>query len=115
MGRLIGRDSVTILRAQTSEDPYSGTQALDWSLPPAETVVANCEVQPGASQEYLLNRDYTLIAWTVFAPAGTDVTALDRVRYRGVEYDVDGVPGKWDYIPGGRLNYVEIALKRRDG
>lgn len=110
MGRPIGRKTITVLTAQTSPDPYSQEQVADWSLPPAEVEVKGCEVEPGTTQEYLLNRDQVLVAWTVFAPAGTQVNAYNRVRYNGTDYTVYGHPAEWD-SPSGRLNYVEIVLQ----
>ena len=115
MTRLGGRESITILRAQTSTDPYSQAQTIDWSLPPARTVVYGCTVEPGASTEYLINRDYVEVAFTVDAPKGTDVTALDRVEYNGTTYEVFTEPKIWNYSPSGRLDYVEVMLKERKG
>ncbi|MDN4645363.1 hypothetical protein [Arthrobacter sp. PsM3] len=110
MGRPIGRKSITVLTAQKSLDPYSQEPVDDWTLPPAETTVTGCEVEPGTTQEYLLNRDQVLVAWTVFAPAGTQVSTYNRVRFNGNVYTVYGHPAEWD-SPSGRLNYVEIVLQ----
>lgn len=110
MGRPIGRKTVTVLTAQKSLDPYSQELVDDWTLPPAEVVVGGCEVEPGTTQEYLLNRDQVLVAWTVFAPAGTVINAYNRVRFNGNDYNVYGHPAEWD-SPSGRLNYVEIVLQ----
>lgn len=110
MGRPIGRKSITVLTAQKSLDPYSQALVDDWKLTPSELPVTGCDVQPGTTQEYLLGRDGVLVAWTVFAPAGTPVTAYNRVRYKGTDYEVYGHPAEQD-SPSGRLDYVEIVLK----
>lgn len=110
MGRPLGRKSITVLTAQKSADPYSGDPVDDWALPPTEILVKGCDVQPGTTQEYLLNRDQVLVAWTVFAPPGTQVTSYDRVRYNGTVYTVYGHPAEWD-SPSGRMDYVEIILQ----
>lgn len=111
MGRPLGRKTITVLTAQQTQDPYSQELKDDWSLPPAAEVdVRGCEVEPGTTQEYLLNRDQVLVAWTVFAPAGTQVSAYNRVRYNGEVYTVYGHPAVWD-SPSGRLDYVEIVLQ----
>jgi hypothetical protein len=111
MGRPLGHDTITVQRAQTSTDPYSQELAPDWSLPPTETDVPGCDFQPGASTEYLIGRDFSEIGGTVFAPTGTDVTAYDRILFKGTVYDVDGEPEVWP----GRLGYVGIHLKVRKG
>lgn len=108
--RPIGRLSITRLRAKTVTDPYSQTSELDWTQPPDELLVKGCDVQPGTTHEYLLQRDQVLVAWTVFAPPGTDVTEYDRVRYNGDIYTVYGHPAPWA-SPSGRLDYLEIVLQ----
>jgi hypothetical protein len=110
MGRAIGRKTIEVLTAQQTQDPYSQELVDDWTLEPSAVTVTGCEVEPGTTQEYLLNRDQVLIAWTVFAPAGTAVTTYNRVRYNGNVYTVYGHPAEWD-SPSGRLNYVEIVLQ----
>ena len=110
MGRPLGRKSITVLTPQKTADPYSGEQVDDWSQPPTEVLVKGCDVQPGASQEYLLNRDSALVAWTVYAPPGTQVTTYSRVRYNGTVYTVYGHPADWESA-SGRIDYVEIILQ----
>lgn len=111
MGRPIGRKTITVLTAQKSMDPYSQELVDDWKLTPAESPpVTGCDVQQGTSREDLINRDGVLVAWTVFAPAGTQVTAYNRVRYNGDDYTVYGHPAEWD-SHSGRIDYVEIVLQ----
>lgn len=110
MGRPLGRKTITVLTPQKTADPYSGEQVDDWSQPPTEVLVKGCQVEPGTTQEYLLNRDEVLVAWTVYAPAGTQVTTYNRVRYNGSVYTVYGHPAQWDSA-SGRLDYVEIVLQ----
>jgi len=114
MGRPLGRKTITVLTPQQSTDPYSGEPVDDWTLPPTELLVKGCEVEPGTSQEYLLSRDQVMVAWTVYAPAGTPVTAYSRVRFNGVVYTVYGQPAQWD-SPSGRIDYVEIILQEWRG
>lgn len=110
MGRPIGRKTIEVLTAQKTTDPYSGEPVDDWTQTPSTVTVKGCDVQPGTTQEYLLNRDNVLVAWTVFAPVGTQVTAYNRVRFNGTVYTVYGQPAEWDST-SGRLNYVEIVLQ----
>jgi hypothetical protein len=111
MARRLGTDTITVQRAGTTIDPYSQMATPnDWTNP-IQTVVTGCDVQPGASTEYLIGRDYSEVAYTVFAPSGTDVTEYDRVSYLGTVYDVDAKPEVWS----GRLGHVLIHLKKRSG
>lgn len=110
--RPIGRKTITVQRAPLVTNDY-GDQVRDWSNP-VETVVKGCDVQPGTTQEYLINRDQVTVAWTVYAPPGTDVTEYDRVVFNGTAYEVDGHPAQWDSY-SGRQDYVEIILKDWNG
>lgn len=111
MGRPLGRDTITVQRAGTTIDPYSQLETPgDWDNP-TEWDVTGCDFQPGASTEYLIGRDFSEIGGTVFAPTGTDVTAYDRIKFKGTVYDVDGEPEVWS----GRLGYVGVHLKVRKG
>ncbi|MGN6589502.1 MAG: hypothetical protein ACTHKE_04345 [Sphingomicrobium sp.] len=111
MGRPLGTDTVTVLRAGTTIDPYSQlATAGDWDHPTSWDV-RGCDFQPGASSEQLIGRDFSEIGGTVFAPIGTDVTEYDRVSFQGTVYDVDGKPEVWP----GRMGYVGVHLKVRKG
>lgn len=106
-GRKPGRDTITVVRAPITTDAHNNDRR-DWAAA-TETVVEGCEVQPQGSQENLVNQDQVLIAYKVFAPAGTDVKATDRVKYDGETFEVFGHPGAWK-TRGGRLDYVAISL-----
>lgn len=109
MGRPLGRKSITVQRAAQVMNVY-GDMVPDWSGAPSETVYAGCDVQPGTTQEYLIGRDSTLVAWTVFRAGTVDVTEFDRVIFNGRTYEVYGHPAEWDSY-SGRQDYTEITLK----
>lgn len=113
MGRPLGRKTITVQRAPKVVNDYGDT-VLDWSGVLVETVVTGCDVQPGTTQEYLIGRDNTLVAWTVFAARNVDVTEFDRVVYLGRVYEVYGHPAQWDSF-SGRQDYTEITLKDWSG
>lgn len=112
MGRPLGRKSITVQRGTRVMDPY-GDETLSWATP-TETLVKGCDVQPGTTSEYLINRDNVTVAWTVFAPPLTDVTEFDRVLFNNRVYEVDGHPAQWDSF-SGRQDYLEIVLKDWSG
>lgn len=103
----LGRDTITILRAPLERDGH-GNDKRNWSAA-AETPVTGCDAQPVGSQETLVNEDQVLLSYKVYAPAGTDVVATDRVSYGGTTYDVFGEPERWR-SRSGRLDYVLVTL-----
>jgi len=111
MGRPLGRETVTRLRAAPVNDGH-GNLELNWS-DPDRLDIRGCQVDPGETDEVLEHRDARLTTWKVYAPAGTDITALDRAEYRGVTHLVDGRPDTWP--DGGRLDYVKFILKEWRG
>lgn len=112
MGRPLGRKTITIVRGTKETNAY-GDDVLSWGSA-TRTVVRGCDVQPGTTSEYLMNRNEATVAWTVFAPPGTDVTEFDRVEFNGRTYEVDGHPAQWDSY-SARQDYVEIILKDWSG
>lgn len=110
--RRLGVDTITVLHAPLADDGHNN-MLPDWAHA-TSTIVRNCSADPGASLEYLLNRDTSLIAWTVFAPAGTAVEATDRVKFNGVTYEVWGEPLRWNSA-SGHLDHVVIMLQKWGG
>lgn len=91
-----------------------GNQVRDTGAVPDEVEVPGCSIQPGASAEVLAGRDAVSVLWTVYAPPGADVVALDLVRYAGVLYEVSGEPARWP-SPTGSLDHMVVLLVRWEG
>lgn len=106
------RDTVTILRAGMVDDGY-GNQTPDWSAP-SRADVAGCRLQPLPVEDYTLDREAVTTRWRLFAPAGTDLRATDRVEHQDEVYEVEGDPERWP-SPTGRLAHVEALLRRTEG
>ncbi|AJT42417.1 hypothetical protein [Psychromicrobium lacuslunae] len=104
------RQSFTRLRAPLVDDGHDN-ETQDWSKAQA-LEISNCLITPGATDEVIANRNGVLIQFTVHAPAGADVQALDRAIYQGVEYEIDGEPERWDT---GVLDHTVIYLKKWRG
>lgn len=111
-------ETVTILHVDPAGydeygDPNTSTQT--------ETTVDGCAVAPrfsdvaGFIETDQRGRAGVVIGYTVYAPPGTVVKRTDRMRVRGVEYDVDGEPGVWISPFEGVEKGVEIALKYGEG
>jgi hypothetical protein len=105
------RDTITRVRAPLVTDEY-GTLSTerDWAHG-VETAIANCSVQPVTSKEYDAGREAVTIRWRIFAPAGTDLLASDRVRFSSVLYELDGDGQAWPSATGG-IDHVEALMKR---
>lgn len=89
---------MTRLRAGgTKTDPFSQTEVLDWSLPPLEVaIVTLAPAEPRPSAEPVQQaRNSVTSGWTLYLPYASDVTEHDRMRVRGVTYDVLGEPADW--------------------
>lgn len=103
------RDTCTIQRAGTVEDPYGGAGSEpDWDNP-TETEVA-CSIQPGASREETGDREIVVAAWVGYFPAGTDLVNTDRILWRGSEFTVAGDVGTW--VHGTTSHHLEVPLQK---
>ena len=70
-------------------------------------------MQPLQGQEILQDRDATVSRWMLYAPLSADITSTDRIRHRGVDYDVDGSVQDWPDIFG--LGYRQAILRKAVG
>lgn len=102
-------DVITRLRAPFVTDSY-GNHVLDWSTP-AELTITGCRVQPLQSNEYTTDSERIAVRLRTFAPAGSDVTGVDRIRFNGIDYSVDGDPLAWS-SPTGGLAHLEFFIER---
>ena len=80
-----------------------------------ETAVAGCAVWPRTTSEDVQARQQVLEGVSIVLPFGTDVLPTDRVRVRGVLYDVDGDPGEWQSALTGTKAGVQVDLTRVTG
>jgi hypothetical protein len=60
--------------------------------PDTEHTIGPCGYQWNAGEETTSRGDTVTYSGTLFAPAGSDVRALDRVRFDGRLYEVLGSP-----------------------
>jgi hypothetical protein len=102
--------SITIIRPGRYQD--HGSWFDDWDNPASITAVGGCVVFPGVSTEDNDRQDAQKVAYTVYAPEGTDITAGDKVRV-DLEPDLDlAVYGRPRRVPSptGALAHVQIEL-----
>lgn len=105
-------ETVTVVRpGAPTEDQYGN------EVPgaPTSTDVPGCAVAPRSSSEDLQARDQVIVGLNVWMPSGSDVRATDRMRVRGVLYDIDGEPGLFATPFTGTSGHVQVSLTRVSG
>lgn len=87
------RDTVTRLRAPTVVG-VDGVAVQNWKAAEGSwSIVAySGEFQPLSSTEDVVAQQRTESTHRAFLPAGADVLATDRLRFGGLDYQVDGEP-----------------------
>ena len=105
-------DTITRNRPATTTDRH-GNEIPDWGNS-ADLPIGGCFVQGGVSQELLGGRDAITVAWTVYAPAGVDVTGTDEITWQGTRYPINGEPMRIQ-SPTGALSHTVIELRRVNG
>lgn len=109
-------DSVVILRAPAAADRYGSRSRTgrDWSDPVRTT--SRAHVQPGARAESGGDRDTVTTGIRIWLPAGTDVTATDRIEWDGRTWEVDGEPQRWrPPRPGSATAHVQVTAQQIRG
>ena len=93
---MFGGETVVVLTGATVAGPYSdATTRIDWTTP-AETPVAGVLCEPRPSSEPVQDaRNAVTSGFTLYLPAGTVVDSTQRVRVRGVDYEVLGDAQDW--------------------
>ena len=104
-------DSGTRLRGVVVAGTQGRPDRLDWASPTALDMP--CEFQPNSTSENVDNQDRTVTSWRLFLPPAADITAVDRWRFLGVVYEVDGEVER--HRRGGREHHVELVVSRVSG
>lgn len=106
--------SVGVRRFTPGVKDSRGNPVDAWADP---VTVAVHGVAPGSMGEPGVGaRDLSLIAWTIYAPAGTVIGSRDLVVYQGREYRVNGEARDWTTSPWPMpIAGVVIELLRAEG
>lgn len=107
------RDTGTRLRGVTVPGVYGNPASIEWTEATLDKLDLPCEMQPESSTEDVVQQERTETGWRLFLPAGADMTAKDRWRFSGVDYEVDGEVEPWRR--GGREHHREARLLRVSG
>lgn len=100
--------TVQVLTAQETGD--HGRAVEDWSLEPTSRTVTGCSFQPAVGQSDDENRTGSQLTAALFMPSGDPITARNRVRFGGDDYEIVGEPERWDYV-----DHVLVRLERWEG
>jgi hypothetical protein len=109
----LASETVTRLRGTTSQNTH-GNDVTSWASP-GSLEIDGCSVQPVQGSEDLLTRDSVTSRWQWFGPLGSDVKSSDRIRHRGIDYEVDGSVQEWIDPTGSGLDHMVCYLKRIEG
>lgn len=105
--------TVTRLRAGVTTDRY-GNEVPSWDAA-TSAAIPGCSLQPSDSTEIVAGQQTTVSLWRLYAPAGADILATDRISYGGVTYDVSQAPRVWpDPFADGVTDHIEVTLKQID-
>jgi hypothetical protein len=108
-------ETVQVLTAGTTTDPYSNESAADWSTP-TSLDVPGVGVEPRPSGEPLQDaRNQVTSGFTLYMPPGSAITAQNRVVVRGVTYDVLGEPAVWRSPFTGWEPGIVVQVERSEG
>lgn len=102
---------ITILTPTATTDTYGNTVA-DWENATERTVAAY--VRPAPASENVADRNAVTATWQVHTN-DLEITALDRVRFDGEVYEVDGQPNVWQVNPRGGVGHTKLLLRRTVG
>ena len=118
-------DSLVRVRAGTRTD-RGGNQVPDWS--PAQVnrlAIDRLNIQPASQTEGTNTasgaadptRDAVTTGWRVQSDEGTtpDITALDRIEWRGMTLEVQGEVAAWSDPLTGLPHHIEFTMVRATG
>jgi hypothetical protein len=112
---ILGGDTVTRLRAPTVTGP-DGVPVANWKSAEAtwdKVDYPGGSFQPLTSDEDIVAQQRTESTHKWFAPAGADVLPTDRLRFDGLDYQVEGNPKRWGIA--GREDHLEVRCFRITG
>jgi hypothetical protein len=108
-------ETVQILTAGTTTDPYSGEAKPTWATS-TSVIVEGVGVEPRPSPEPVQDaRNAITSGYTLYLPAATTITAANRVTVRGGTYDVLGEPASWLNPFTGWAPGVIVQLQKTEG
>lgn len=89
-------ETIVVLTAGSTIDPYSGVASEDWTTPTERSVTTLAPVNPTHSNEPVQDaRNSATTGLTIYLPVGDPITRFNRVRVWGEVFEVVGMPKPW--------------------
>lgn len=111
-------DSLVRVRAGERTD-RGGNTVADWSPAKVDRLtVEQLNIQPASqSEDQDPTRTGVVTGWRVQSAEGTrpDITAADRLEWRGHTYEVDGEVAEWPDPLTGAVHHIELTMVRATG
>lgn len=113
----LGQETLVRQRPTVTINPKDGTHELGW---PGTTVTfTNCMVEPPLIGNRLLventrARDYVDSLFKAYIPGDADITASDRVVWRGRTYNVKSEPQKRVDMDGN-VDHIQLMIEYQAG
>lgn len=111
------RDTGTRLRGVAAAGQYGNPAAIDWTESTLDKADYACEFQPEpgrtASTEDVQQQERVVTHWHLYLPAGADVTAVDRWRFLGIDYEIEGDVKR--FRARGNDHHLEARVMRVSG
>lgn len=82
-------DTVTVVRPGGSPSPDGGDPIPNWAT--ATTIDYLGEMQPLNTSEDVVGQQRTESTHLAFLPPNADIKPTDRVRFQGLDYEVEGI------------------------
>ena len=111
-------DSLTRVRAGTRTD-RGGNEMPDWSPAAVQRLeVSELNIQPASQTEQTdATRTAVVTGWRVQSDEGArpDITATDRLEWRGQTYEVQGDIAEWPDPLTGTVHHIVFTMDRATG
>ncbi len=104
-------DPIDVLTRPAPTAGYGGRDEFNWATASVRSVQG--VFQPETSTEDTEDRQVVVSRWRLFLPPDVAIRAVDRVRYAGASYEVDGDPEVWKHR--GQPDHVEVLVRRVTG
>lgn len=108
-----GETAYVLAHLDGAEDSH-GNPVDSWAAEPG-VAIKGCGFAPGGSTESGDNRTVIATNPQLFCPPGASITAKDRVKVRGLVFEVVGDPADWKHPMTGWDPGVVVNLERVAG
>jgi len=107
LAKLLNQSLLLHKNSGSTVDEYGNTLSTDFGTP--STIYGYLEQEQ--SVESLNDRDTVVSSWKAYLPAGTDITAFDRIGFNGQLFEVDGAPWQVHNPRTASLSHIVCQLK----